>query len=115
MKRTDQDLLADIREAIAAIRRHQPASRDEMVANELVSTFIHKKLEIIGEAASRLSPETCAGAVGIPWRSIIGLRNRLIHDYTDVDWDIVWDVVSNELAPLDQQVEGIQNAREMRE
>lgn len=112
MKRTEANLLRDILAAIGAIRRHQPSERDVLGSDELISTLIHKKLEIIGEAASRLSAATRAGAPAIPWRDIVGMRNRLVHDYADVDWNVVWSVLHTELEPLRAQAEAILKERE---
>ena len=57
-------------------------------------------LEIVGEAAARLSPDTRDRYPRIPWPDIIGLRNRLIHGYDIVDFDILWDIVNGDLPPL---------------
>ena len=61
-------------------------------------------LEIIGEAAGRMSPEECANYPDIPWHEIVSLRNRLIHGYDSVDFDILWQVVKNDLPPLIDQL-----------
>ena len=53
-----------------------------------------KHLEIIGEAAARLTEATRAQNPTIPWRQIVGMRNILIHGYFDVNWNQVWNVVS---------------------
>ena len=105
MKRTDGDLLHDMLDSIAAIHRHPPASRESLDADEVLSRFIQKELEIIGEAASKLSPATRAKAPGLPWTKIVGMRNRLVHDYARVDLDVVWTAVQNDLAPLRAEVE----------
>lgn len=57
-------------------------------------------LEIIGEAAGRVSPQFQAAHPEIPWRKVIGMRHRLIHGYSEVDIDIVWSVLRDELLPL---------------
>ena len=57
-------------------------------------------LRVIGEVASRVSPETRSRHPGIPWKSVIGLRHRVVHDYLDVDLDFVWKVASEDLRPL---------------
>lgn len=59
-----------------------------------------RRLEIIGEAARRLSDEARAAVPEVPWRSVIGMRNLMIHDYDDVDLDIVWDSVHGHLPRL---------------
>jgi uncharacterized protein with HEPN domain len=59
-----------------------------------------RALEIIGEAAARLPDETRAAHPEIPWSNMIGMRNRLVHGYFDVDLDIVWNTVDRNLSPL---------------
>ncbi len=57
-------------------------------------------LEIIGEAANKVTPDFRAKYSQIPWKSIVEMRNRLIHGYYDIDLDIVWKTVTNEIPPL---------------
>ncbi len=113
MKRTDDDLLHDILDSIAAIRRHPPASREALDSDEVLACFIQKQLEIIGEAASKLSAATRAKAPELPWSQIVGMRNRLVHDYTRVDLDVVWEAVQNDVEPLRVQIEAILRARDV--
>jgi uncharacterized protein with HEPN domain len=56
-----------------------------------------RAVEIIGEAASRLSPETKSVVSSVPWAAIVAMRNRLIHAYFDIDHDILWKTVSEEI------------------
>ena len=57
-------------------------------------------VQIIGEAASRVSPETQGAHPKIPWRRIVGMRHRIVHDYMDIDEDILWVVVTRSLPEL---------------
>lgn len=59
-----------------------------------------RRIEIIGEAARRISTETMAALPAIPWRSMVGMRNLLIHDYDDVDLQIVWQTAQHDLPRL---------------
>ena len=68
---------------------------------------ILKAVEIIGEAASRISEETKAKHPGIPWSEIIGMRNRLVHGYFAVRLDRVWRTVQDDLPPLIAQLEAL--------
>lgn len=61
---------------------------------------IVKSIEIVGEAASKLSDATISAAPDIPWRNIIGMRNRLIHGYFAIDTEIVWKTAVYEIPPL---------------
>ncbi|MCK4658921.1 MAG: DUF86 domain-containing protein [Phycisphaerae bacterium] len=76
----------------AANRNRDDLDRDRMLLLSLV-----KCIEIIGEAASRVSPEMQMAVPKLPWQDIIGMRNRLIHAYFDVDHDRVWDTVEQDL------------------
>jgi len=69
--------------------------RDEMLALALV-----RVLEIVGEAANSVSPAFRDRFPHIPWRKMTGLRNRLIHGYFEVNLDIVWDTIREDLPPL---------------
>jgi uncharacterized protein with HEPN domain len=64
-------------------------------------------VEILGEAAKHISPETCAQAPNIPWRQIAGTRDRLSHAYFDVNLDIIWDIISNDLPNLIPELQRI--------
>lgn len=105
MSRNDPLLLQDILDAVAAIERHRPASRALLDEDELVRVFVQKQLEIIGEAAARLTDAMRNSSPGVPWRSIIGMRNRLVHDYANVDCDTMWAVLEQHLDPLRVEVE----------
>ncbi len=61
---------------------------------------IVRAIEVIGEAASKVADATKATSPGIPWISIIGMRNRLIHGYFDIDSDVVWKTVTEEIPEL---------------
>jgi uncharacterized protein with HEPN domain len=68
--------------------------------SRLHQAAVIRSLEIIGEAASKVSPELKSALPQIPWREIIGMRHRLIHGYADVEVDHVWSVLANDLRPL---------------
>lgn len=63
-----------------------------------------RAIEIVGEAASRISPEGRAELSGVQWASIIGMRNRLVHAYYDVDHDILWTTVTEAAPPVAQRL-----------
>lgn len=64
-----------------------------------------RALEIVGEAASRVTPETRAAHPEIPWQPIVGARNRLVHAYFDIDLDIVWATATKALPALVEMLE----------
>lgn len=87
----DSAYLADILHAALAIRRFtQGVSKEQFLANEEKYEAVNRKFEIIGEAARRLSPEARAKFPDIPWKLVTAMRNILIHDYDDVDLNVVW-------------------------
>lgn len=59
-----------------------------------------RAVEIIGEAATRVSQETRQDYPQLPWRQMISMRNRLIHGYDDLDLEVVWDTIRNDIPPL---------------
>ncbi len=66
-----------------------------------------RSLEIIGEAAKQLPQDFTKSHKKVDWKSIAGLRDRLIHHYFGVDYEIVWDVVRNEIPKLKMQIANI--------
>ena len=83
--------------------------RDKMLALSLV-----RLLEIIGEAANGVSPAFRDRFLYIPWRKMTGLRNRLIHGYFDVNLDIVWDTILEDLPPLVKGLEELISSTDTR-
>lgn len=65
---------------------------------------IMRYLEIIGEAANNLDKDFQQQYPEIPWKLIIGLRNIVIHDYMDVDLNVIWQIITQDLKPLQKQI-----------
>lgn len=105
---TPEDLIR-IRHMLDAIKESlafsKDKSRDDFDNNRMLTLAIIKELEIIGEAASKISPEFKATHSHIPWLDIVGMRNRLTHGYFDVDLDLVWITVQEDLPLLLDQLE----------
>lgn len=71
--------------------------REAFDTQRLLQHSVIRCIEIIGEAASRISPEVRSAYSNIPWQDIIGMRNRLIHAYFDLDMGLVWQTANQEL------------------
>jgi uncharacterized protein with HEPN domain len=78
--------------------------------NETLRRAAVRSLEIIGEAAKKVPEEFRANYPAIEWRAMSGMRDRLIHDYFGVDYELVWDVVQNHIPILQQQISSILNS-----
>jgi len=70
-------------------------NRESLDTNRLLLSGILRELEILGEAAGKVSRKTQDRFPDLPWKQMIGMRNRLIHAYFDVDHDIVWKTVED--------------------
>jgi len=100
-KRRDADLVADINEAIARIERYTAGlTLDAFLADTKTQDATVRNLEIIGEAVKGLSFDLRKKHRDVPWQEIAGMRDRLIHHYAGVNWDIVWDVIQTKLPEL---------------
>jgi len=95
-------MLDHAREAAALVR---DKIRSDLDSDRVVSLALVRLLEIVGEAAARVSAKTQAACPAIPWREVTGLRNRLIHGYDAVDMDVLWTIVTSDLAPLIAELE----------
>lgn len=97
----DQSLLLDMLLA-ARDAREFVARMDEaaFLKSALHQNAVIRCLEVIGEAAGKVSPGFQATHPAIPWREITGMRHRLIHNYAEVDLGLVWSVVGKKLVPL---------------
>ena len=75
-------------------------SRDELDTDRMLLFAVVRGIEIVGEAANKVSTETQSAHSDIPWGAIIGMRNRLVHAYFDIDADTVWVAASKEIPEL---------------
>ena len=82
-------------------------TRQDLDADEQFALALTRLLEIIGEAAGSVSDHVRTHNPTIPWRAIIGTRNRLIHGYFDVDLDVLWHIVAHDLPVLIAELERI--------
>ncbi|MFM7469325.1 MAG: DUF86 domain-containing protein [Vampirovibrionales bacterium] len=100
-RRYPELLLDDMLDCIATIETfYEGKTSEDIMASRLCRDAIIRNLEVLGEAANQLTPEIRMLAPEVPWRSIIALRNRLIHEYHGVNWKVVLPIVLNDLPKL---------------
>jgi uncharacterized protein with HEPN domain len=90
-----------------AARRIEGVERACYDADEDLRIVLTYLVQVFGEAASHVSDECKASVSELPWRQIVGMRNRLVHDYMHVDFDVVWSVVTNDLPRLTAVLRGL--------
>lgn len=97
----DAAYLWDILQAATkTIRAVQGKSLDDYLADEDLRLIVERRIEIIGEAARRVSEAFRAAHPDIPWRSMIGQRNVMAHQYDEIDHERIWNVISVGLSRL---------------
>ncbi|MBN2305190.1 MAG: DUF86 domain-containing protein [Anaerolineae bacterium] len=99
-----QHMLDAAQEAIEFLRGE---TRDVLDTDRKLVLALVKDIEIVGEAASRISKDCQQENSQIPWPQIVSMRNRLIHAYFDIDLETVWKTVQEDLPPLITELEGI--------
>ena len=101
MNRRDRIRLRHLVDALnSAIRFARGRERGDLDSDEMLLFALVRAIEIAGEAASQVSAETCAQLPDLPWSSIVGMRNRLVHAYFDINRDILWTTVTEAAPPL---------------
>lgn len=107
----DHVLLLDmVDHARRAVKAAENRIRADLDSDAVLAAAMERFIEVLGEAASKVSEATRDEAPTIPWRGIIGMRNRLVHGYAAVDHDIVWDVVTRDLPALLTELERLVKA-----
>jgi uncharacterized protein with HEPN domain len=100
--------VADIVASAAAIKRYlADVGQDQFLTDDMRQSAILHQLTIVGEACRRVSPAFREAHPDVDWPGIIALRNRIVHDYDDVNLDSVWTVVSHDLPLLVATLEAL--------
>ena len=96
-----------IDETAFIIKESRELRFEDLIKNEILERAIIRSLEIIGEAVKNISKELKDKHPDIEWKKIAGIRDKLIHDYFDVDWNIVWDVINIQIPDLSVKINKI--------
>ena len=105
MKPDDRVRLRHLADALdAAMRFVRGRERRDLDSDEMLLFALVRAIQVAGEAASKVTAETRAQLPELPWPSIIGMRNRLVHAYFDINKDILWTTVTEAVPPLAERV-----------
>lgn len=106
--RSDDALLLDILIAGRKIMRFTAGMTIEAFeTDEIAQSAVIRELQVIGEAARLVSDETKATYLGIDWRTMVGMRNRLVHEYFAIRLDVVWQTILDDISPLVDQLSAV--------
>jgi len=109
-KRSDDLLLNDILESITKIKLYTSnLNFDSFINDSKTVDAVIRNFEIIGEASNRLSDVFKENNAEIDWFRIIGFRNRIVHDYMGIDFEIVWSIIQNDIDSLLLNIEKIKS------
>ena len=105
MKKDPQVLLDHNLDCINHINAYTKAvSKGTFLKTDQIQDAVFRRIEIIGEAAGKLPQEFRDANPKIPWKEIIGTRNVLIHDYVEVDKELVWGIVEKHIPDLEKEI-----------
>ncbi len=101
MTKSPRVYLGHILESIEWIEKDAAGmTPEQFLDNVPIQDAIIRRIQIIGEAVKKLPDDIKARASEIPWRKIAGIRDKVIHDYVDVDIELVWEIIQKDLQPL---------------
>ncbi len=100
MERELQSLLDMLQSAQIVMDYINDRSQDDLTTDLQFQDAIIRRLLIIGEASKRIPESTRQNLTTIPWAAISGMRNRLVHEYDEIDLDVVWDTIVHNLPSL---------------
>ena len=101
----DKERLEHILAAIDRVARYtKDKTFDDLLADDMMYYAVVKNIEMMGEAANMLTREFQESHSETPWKMVKGMRNYIVHEYFQIDNAVVWDVVTNELSTLREQI-----------
>ncbi len=101
MKKNNNIYLKHILDAVLRIEEYtQNVHKEQFKENKMMQAAVIREIEIIGEAAKRLTNEFKQKYSNVPWKQMAGMRDKVIHDYFGVDIDIVWNTVKKDIPLL---------------
>lgn len=104
----DRVRLQHMADALNAAKRFvEGHQRSDLDTNEMLLFALVRAVEIVGEAASTVTAETRAQFPDVPWASIIGMRNRLVHAYFDINRDILWTTATEAVPELAERLKPV--------
>ncbi len=108
MKKDDSIYLRHIIDAFTQIEGYMVGiTHDEFFSNKLLQDGVIRQLEVMGEASRNLSEDLRCEYPQIPWRQMVGLRNRMIHAYFNVNLQIIWEIIQGDLPNLKRETKRI--------
>ena len=105
MRRDETYLLDILIAARKALKFVEGIDQNKFEDNEIIQNAVIRRREIIGEASARVSKDFRKAHAEIPWREMVGLRNRLVHEYFRIDFGAVWDTIHKDLPKLIEIIE----------
>jgi len=109
--RDDSVYLDHIRDAIARIASYlEDVGEDKFLSTPLIQDGVIHQIQIIGEAAKRLSPDFRERTPTIPWKDITGMRDKIVHDYMGVDIQAVWETATRDVSALKTELDRVRKA-----
>ena len=108
MLKSDEILIGHIFDAARrAVAKVAKKTRDEFYADDTLHLAVTHLIQILGEASTKISKEFQDLHADLPWREMIGMRHKIVHDYFEVNLRVVWDVATEDLPELIKQLEAI--------
>jgi len=107
-RREPELLLGDIIDSIQKIKKYTNGmSSKEFFDDDKTLDAVIRNFEIIGEAANKIPKEIKDNFQEVKWNRVRGFRNRIVHDYMGIDYEIVWEIILNDLGDLQGQIQKI--------